>query len=402
MENNQGKDENGQLENKNTDDSDLYANPFSSVNESNSNNNINNDNKNQNNNTQNEIKENGINKTNNDTKENQKILNEDKNIEEKKENKGKIIENDKNIKKDNVDEKNIKEPKIENNQKKEEKINTQEKKPKYFVIKETGDKIYIENIKKMVKMSIEKSLNKLYVVKDINEMLNLNIIKSYYYDAVLGIIDINGNNKYILVVSSSKLVANIIGADIYNILDVDLIKITLFNESDNERSRILGVKKLFQSKNFYYSNKIDLCQNLFIKNRKNIINDFCINSSLLKLFFDNNISSEFYTKVIYGYVGFKKNTEIKNDKIMIMVDNIIIERVNKHLKFNSDITNQMKEIEFINIYKANNINSNNKNKYNIKIFSFNFYVSNEIANSNVPFNPWNNFITNLLILGIIL
>ena len=86
MENNQDKDkdENGQLENKNTDDSDLYANPFSSVNESNSNNNINNNN--QTNNTQNEIKENGINKTNNDTKENQKILNEDKNIEEKKEN----------------------------------------------------------------------------------------------------------------------------------------------------------------------------------------------------------------------------------------------------------------------------------------------------------------------------
>ena len=77
------------------------------------------------------------------------------------------------------------------------------------------------------------------------------IIKTYPVDAVLGIIDINGNNKYILVVSSSKLIANIIGADIYNILDVDLIKITLFDESENERNRITGVKKLFQSKNFY-------------------------------------------------------------------------------------------------------------------------------------------------------
>ena len=65
-----------------------------------------------------------------------------------------------------------------------------------------------------------------------NEMLNLNITKSYSVDAVLGIVDINGNNKYILVVPSSKLIANIIGADIYNILEVDLIKITLFDESE--------------------------------------------------------------------------------------------------------------------------------------------------------------------------
>ena len=392
MENNKGKDENGQLENNNNnDDSDLYANPFSSTNE-NGNNNINNN--------QNEEKENGINKNINNSKENQKIINEDKKIEEKQKevekekekDKDKIIENERNDKNDKKNDKIIKEPKSEKILKNDVKINEPEKKPKYFSIKETGDKIYIENTKKMVKMSIEKSLNKLYIVKDPNEMINLNIIKSYSFDAVLGIIDINGNNKYILVVSSSKLIANIIGADIYNILDVDLIKITLFNESENERSRILGVKKLFQSKNFYYSNKIDLCQNLFIKNRKNIINDFCINSSLLKLFFDNNITSEFYTKVIYGYIGFKKNTEIKNEKNMVMVDNLIIERVNKHLKFNSDITNQMKEIEFICIYKSNNINAGNKNKYNINIFTFNFYVSNEIANSNVPFNPWNNFI----------
>ena len=223
-------------------------------------------------------------------------------------------------------------------------------------------------------------------------MLNLNITQSYSVDAILGFIDINGNNKYILVVPSSKLIATIIGADIYNILDVDLIKITLFDETENERNRIHGVKKLFQSKNFYYSNKIDLCQNLFIKNRKNVINDFCINSSLLKLFFDNFIPSDFYTKIIYGYIGFKKNLEIKKEKNLVMVDNLIIERVNKHLKFNSDITNQMKQIEFICMYKKHNVNSQNKNKYNINIFTFVFYVSNEIANSKVPFNPWNNFI----------
>ena len=117
-----------------------------------------------------------------------------------------------------------------------------------------------------------------------------------------------------------------------------------------------------------------------------------MNSSLLKYFFDNSISSEFYTKIIYGYIGFKKNTQISNDKKLVMVDNLIIERVNKHLKFNSEIANHMKQIEFICMYKQNNENNSNKNKYNINVFTFVFYVSNEIANNNVPFNPWNNFI----------
>ena len=383
MENNNGNNENGQTVNNNNNDSDLYANPFSNF--------IENENLNS---EQNQQKENGINKNINNSEENPKNQNENKKHDDVNIDKNRIVENNQNIKNDNINN-NIK-PLEENNQKNKEKIDIPEKKPKYFTIKETGSNIYIENTKKMTTMSIEKSLNKLYVVKDINEMLNLNITKSYSVDAVLGIIDINGNNKYILVVPSSKLIANIIGADIYNILEVDLIKITLFDETENERNRILGVKKLFQSKNFYYSNKIDLCQNLFIKNRKNIINDFCINSSLLKLFFDNFIPTDFYTKIIYGYIGFKKNIEIKNEKNLVMVDNLIIERINKHLKFNSDITNQMKQIEFICMYKQNNKNLQNKNKYNINIFTFVFYVSNEIANNKVPFNPWNNFIMNEL------
>ena len=379
MENNNDKEENNKSE-KNENDSDLYANPFSNSIE-----------KDENNIKGNEQKENGINENENNKKE-------EENKEEKIKENNNINEESKKIKTQlenlNINEKNDNnnagKPKESNTNNKN--INQPEKKSTYFIIKETGSNIYIENIKKMSSISIEKSFNKIYQVSDFNEVLNLNIIKQYSVDAILGIIDINGNNKYILVVSSSKLIANIIGADIYNILDVDLIKITLFDESENERNRITGVKKLFQSKNFYYSNKIDLCQNLFIKNRKNIINDFCVNSSLLKYFFDNSISSEFYTKIIYGYIGFKKNTQISNDKKLVMVDNLIIERVNKYLKFNSEIANHMKQIEFICMYKQNNENNSNKNKYNINVFTFVFYVSNEIANNNVPFNPWNNFI----------
>ena len=379
MENNNDKEENNKSE-KNENDSDLYANPFSNSIE-----------KDENNVKGNEQKENGINENENKKKE-------EENKEEKIIENNNINEESKKIK-TQLENLNINEKNDNNNGVKPKESNTNnknnnqpEKKSTYFIIKETGSNIYIENIKKMSSISIEKSFNKIYQVSDFNEVLNLNIIKQYSVDAILGIIDINGNNKYILVVSSSKLIANIIGADIYNILDVDLIKITLFDESENERNRITGVKKLFQSKNFYYSNKIDLCQNLFIKNRKNIINDFCVNSSLLKYFFDNSISSEFYTKIIYGYIGFKKNTQISNDKKLVMVDNLIIERVNKHLKFNSEIANHMKQIEFICMYKQNNENNSNKNKYNINVFTFVFYVSNEIANNNVPFNPWNNFI----------
>ena len=379
MENNNDKEENNKSE-KNENDSDLYANPFSNSIE-----------KDENNIKENEQKENGINENENNKKEEEnkeEIIKENNNINEESKKIKTQLEN-LNINEKN-DNNNAGKPKESNTNNKN--INQPEKKSTYFIIKETGSNIYIENIKKMSSISIEKSFNKIYQVSDFNEVLNLNIIKQYSVDAILGIIDINGNNKYILVVSSSKLIANIIGADIYNILDVDLIKITLFDESENERNRITGVKKLFQSKNFYYSNKIDLCQNLFIKNRKNIINDFCVNSSLLKYFFDNSISSEFYTKIIYGYIGFKKNTQISNDKKLVMVDNLIIERVNKHLKFNSEIANHMKQIEFICMYKQNNENNSNKNKYNINVFTFVFYVSNEIANNNVPFNPWNNFI----------
>ena len=390
MENNNEKEENDKSE-KNENDSDLYANPFSNSNE-----------KEENDVKENKQKENGINeKEVNNKKEvdsNEKKINENNNIKEeniKLNNKldnlninEKIEKKDNNKNNNNSDEHKESNNSIKNN-------NQPEKKSTYFIIKETGSNIYIENIKKMSSIAIEKSFNKIYQVSDFNKVLNLNIIKQYSVDAIIGIIDINGNNKYILVVSSSKLIANIIGADIYNILDVDLIKITLFDESENEKNRITGVKKLFQSKNFYYSNTIDLCQNFFIKNRKNIINDFCVNSSLLKYFFDNSISSEFYTKIIYGYIGFKKNTQMSNDKKLVLVDNLIIERVNKHLKFNSEIANHMKQIEFICMYKknnSNNSNNQNKNKYNINVFTFVFYVSNEIANNNVPFNPWNNFI----------
>jgi hypothetical protein len=66
------------------------------------------------------------------------------------------------------------------------------------------------------------------------------------------------------------------------------------------------VKKLIQTKNYYYSNEADLSKILFTKNKKYIINDYCINEHFLKYFFDNSIPKDFYSKIIFGYVGLKK------------------------------------------------------------------------------------------------
>ena len=61
----------------------------------------------------------------------------------------------------------------------------------------------------------------------------------------------------------------------------------------------------------------------------------------LQNFFDNLISSDFYSKIIYGYIGLKKNIEINtnnnnNNNNLVYIDNLIIERVNKYLTFNTD------------------------------------------------------------------
>ena len=314
-------------------------------------------------NNKNVIEINNNNDKNNENKiENEKETNDNKiddnkadnNKNDNKINDNNMKDNNKNISNSNQNNKdknsnNFKSNNNTNNTTKSNNISKSEEKRKpMYTIKETGSHIYIENTKKISLIAIEKSFDKIYTVKDFSEMLNLNPIKTYNVNSILGIIDINGNNKYLLIVSSSKIVANIMGADIYNILDVDLIQITLFNESENEQNRKNGVKKLFQSKNFYYCNELDLSNNIFDRNKKNIINDYCVNTSLLKYFFDNLISNDFYSKIIYGYIGFKKNIEISNtNNSMIYMDNLIIERINKHLNFNTDIPNQMKQIEFI-------------------------------------------------------
>ena len=258
-------------ENKNDkEDFSLYANPYADLdfkkNEIiNSNNNSNNNNnKNKNNDEKNN--------QNNNTKIKNSHSNNNKNIENNFNNKNNDnINNNKNSSNKNIINNNINNNtniynnnnninSIHNNFMRSKTVNNQKK---LYTIKETGSHLYIENTKKITIIAIEKSFNKIYQVKDFSEMLSLNQIKLYQVDSISGIIDINGNNKYFLVLSSSQLIGHVIRAVIYNILDVDLIQITLFNEYENEKNRINGVKTLFQSKNFYYSNEVDLSSSLF-------------------------------------------------------------------------------------------------------------------------------------------
>ena len=263
-------------------------------------------------------------------------------------------------------------------------------KNKLYSIQENNSCIYIENSRTMEVLVIEKSFNKIYELTDFTELMNIHPMRTYKVDSILGIIDLAQNNKFLLVVSSSQFITNILGSNIFNINDVELIQITQYNEVKNEKNRINGVKKLFQSKNFYYSNEIDLSLTIF-NNNQNINNNninYMINYPLLKDFNKNNISTKFYSKIIYGYIGAKNNLQLNNENNNIILDLVIIERVNKSFIFNTDIPIQIKQIEFISIYKNNN---------NTKPFSFIMYVSNEMINlNNFYFSPWNVFIGNEL------
>ena len=263
-------------------------------------------------------------------------------------------------------------------------------KNKLYNIQENNSCIYIENCKTMEVLVIEKSFNKIYELSDFTEMMNIRPIKTYKADSILGIINLAENNKFLLVVSSSKFITNILGCNIFNINDVELIQITQYNEVKNEKNRINGVKKLFKSNNFYYSNEIDLSLTIF-NNNQNINNNninYMINYPLLKYFYRNNINTQFYSKMIYGYIGAKNNIKLNKENNNIILDLVIVERVNKSFIFNSDIPIQIKQIEFISIYKNNN---------NFKPFSFIIYVSNDMINlNNFHFKPWKIFIGNEL------
>ena len=139
----------------------------------------------------------------------------------------------------------------------------------YFTIFESRDNIYIKHEKANKIISMDRDLNQISEFTNYEELLNMRYATSFQVDSVLGILDINKGNKYIVTVTSSKIAAKIRGCYIYNIYKVRLVKITYFKENEDEEKCIKEIDGLFSTRNFYYSNDYDLSLSLNLQ-EKNI------------------------------------------------------------------------------------------------------------------------------------
>ena len=269
---------------------------------------------------------------------------------------------------------------------------TNTKKTKLFNIKETDSFIYIEKSNHNSIIKIPRDFqNKIYLIENQYEYMNVNLINTYDCDSIIGILNLN-ENKYLLIVTASKVAAKVLGSFLFNILSIDLIKITLNKESISDINTVNDIKNLFFTKNFYFSNDFDLSLSLYNQdkintydyngnnsNKKQLKSKYLINSSLLAYFVENNIPESFYSTVIFGYVGCKIDIDLNES---LMVDIIIIERYcKKNVIINQDIPGYVKQIELISNFK------NKNNKYNGKTFSFIFYINSESMKTIKEFNP---------------
>ena len=259
----------------------------------------------------------------------------------------------------------------------------------HYTIFESSKDIFIKHEKTNKIISMDRNLDKISEFKNYDEILNMKYITTFQVDSILGILDINKSNKYLVCVTSSKIAAKFKGSYIYNIHNIRLLKITYIQENEDEQKCIKEIIGLFATRNFYYSNDYNLSLSLNMQEKNIQNNSYLINLSFLRHFYMFNIPKLFYSHVIFGYVGCKIDVDIRDiqngqDKT---IDLIIIERVyKKTLLINDDISRQLKQIEFISVYK------NRKNEE--KIFSTVMYLSNELFYQNIKgvFNPYNEYI----------
>lgn len=125
-------------------------------------------------------------------------------------------------------------------------------------IKENSINIYIENINQFCTIKIPKSFDgKICIVDNENELKNINPYNVLKVDSIIGIFNLNVN-KYLGVITSSKEVGNLMDSYLYCIYNIELIKITLNNESSTDENLVKNIKNLFSTGNFYYSNNYDI------------------------------------------------------------------------------------------------------------------------------------------------
>ena len=270
---------------------------------------------------------------------------------------------------------------------------------KIFNIKISDSDIYIAHTKKNLIIRIPKNFNnKIFMVDNEYEYISLNQIEAYQADSILGIFDIN-NNKYLAIVTSAKVAAKVLGQFLFNIISIELIKITNNLADINENNIKQDIINLFSTKNFYFSNDFDLSLSLYNQykinsydyngnnsNKKQLKSKYLINSTILKYFAENNIPECFYSTIIYGYVGCKIDVDLDETNKNLTVDIVVIERYYKNnIIFNNDIPSHVKQIELICNFK----NKINKSK---NVFSFIFYISSEKMKNLNDFDPCKNIL----------
>ena len=259
-----------------------------------------------------------------------------------------------------------------------------------YTITVHSDCILIKHNKLNKACSIDIKTFKISENIDYNEILNKKTYRVLSAQAIIGILNYN-KNKYLILVSQSKLSAIIKESYVFRIDDVFLYKINLEQstpEKEREKEWILQIQNFLKTKNFYYSLDYDLSRDLYMQDNKINDSNYLINLLLLEDFFKYKISKCFYCFIIFGYVGCKRDVDIKympNEKKLM--DLIIIERTHKKsLRFLGDKPQQLRQIEFISVFKSP-----------LKedcIFSTVFYLANEIFYKEIKtqFNPYNEFI----------
>ena len=254
-------------------------------------------------------------------------------------------------------------------------------KNKLFNIKESKFSIYIENTNQNCTIKIPRSFDKkINIVDSEYELMELNPQKTLQAEAIIGIFDLN-DNKYLAVVTSSIIAANIFSSNINNIKSIELIKITSNKESQSDLNFIKNIKNLFLTGSFYYSDIYDISLSNFYGNKNKFDSKYLINYSLIKYFIDDNVPEFFYSLMIFGYVGCAQNINL-NENINYSIDLIIIERYfNKNIIVNKDIPGFIKQIELICVFK------NRSNRNLDKKLSYACYISSEQFSKLSKFHP---------------
>ena len=259
----------------------------------------------------------------------------------------------------------------------------------HFIISVGPELIYIKHNKSNKIIYIRRDNFEMSDVVNFDDFLNKKHYNDYQADSIIGLLNYDKKNKYLLFVGASKIAAKFKDDYIYNIDSVNYLKINFAEASKEEKERIRDIKNLFASKHFYYSNTYDISKSLESQDN-NIDNDnYLINATFLNDFKTNNIPLCFYSFVIFGYVGGKigvniiSEPEAKPKKI----DFVIIERTHKeYMRFTEEISRQLRQIEFLTIYKLDQAED--------CVFSMVLYICNEIYYQNIKnvFNPYHPFI----------